>query len=102
MTIAKLYRKFAIAALLISLPGCTTDTPASQTSLPPGVPANYKLVYASDFSKPDAMDEFRYPAPKAWRISNDKAGPTLELFGEGNYRNKIRSPFNFALLKDKV
>ncbi|HEY8750210.1 MAG TPA: hypothetical protein VIM11_19655 [Tepidisphaeraceae bacterium] len=69
---------------------------------PAGIPANYILAYASDFSKPDAINQFRYPDPKAWRISQDKDGATLELFGEGEYRNKIRSPFNFALLSDRV
>jgi len=102
MTVAKIGVKIALVALVMSLAGCTTDIPASQEKLPAGVPANYKLVYASDFSKPDAMDQFRYPDPKAWRISKDAEGATLELFGEGDYRNKIRSPFNFALLKDKV
>jgi len=85
-----------IATLLFAAPAFAADKPA------PGIPENYKLVYASDFSKPGAMNAFRYPDPKVWRVSNDKDGPTLELFGEGDYRNKIRSPFNFALLSDKI
>ena len=102
MTPLKFCQTLALTTLLISLTSCTTNTPTSKASLPEGIPTNYKLVYASDFSKPDAMDQFRYPDPKAWRISKDADGPTLELFGEGDYRNKIRSPFNFALLKDKI
>jgi hypothetical protein len=88
--------------VLFTISGCTADRPAAQSSMPPAIPSGYKLVYSSDFSKPGAMDQFRYPDPKAWRISNGPGGATLELFGEGDYRNKIRSPFNFALLKDKV
>jgi hypothetical protein len=94
--------RLVLAAFALITNGCSTEAPPSQSALPQGVPANYKLVYASDFSKPSAADPFRYPDPKAWRISKDADGATLELFGEGNYRNKIRSPFNFALLKDKV
>lgn len=84
-----------VAALLTASSAVAEDKPAD-------IPDTYKLVYASDFSKPGAMDAFRYPDPKVWRIASDKDAPTLELFGEGDYRNKIRSPFNFALLSDKV
>jgi hypothetical protein len=102
MNRAKSGAMWIVAAMLAITGGCAKEKPAVSMVAPMGIPADYTLVYSSDFSKPAAMDQFRYPDPKAWRISNDANGATLDLFGPGDYRNKIRSPFNFAVLKDKV
>ncbi len=67
-----------------------------------GVPENYKLVYASEFSSPAALQQFIFTDPKAWRIANDDGKASLELFEASKYVPKYRSPFNIALLKDKA
>ena len=66
------------------------------------IPENYSLVYAQDFSKPQALSEFDMTDRNAWKF-NDKAGKnTLELFGKSRYKARVRSPFNIALIKDLI
>ena len=69
---------------------------------PAGVPDNYTAVYVSDFSSPAALQQFVFTDPKAWRIANNDGKASLELFEASKYVPKYRSPFNIALLKDKV
>lgn len=66
------------------------------------IPEDYSLVYAQDFSAPQALNEFDMTDRNAWRF-NDKAGKnTLELFGKSQYAARVRSPFNIALIKDLI
>ncbi len=64
--------------------------------------SGYKLVYSQDFENVKAQDDFEMTDAKAWRITKGKSGHTLELFGESDYRARVRSPFNIALLKEVI
>ena len=61
------------------------------------VPSNYKLVFEENFSKPAAIQSFEMTDPSAWRMGSKG---TLELYGKSNYKARVRSPFNIALIKD--
>jgi hypothetical protein len=91
-------RVFALCAAVVLL----TWLPASGAENSANIPANYKLVYASDFASPKALQQFTFTDPKAWQIAKDDGAPSLELFEASKYVPKFRSPFNIALLKDKV
>lgn len=62
----------------------------------------YELVYEQDFETSSAIEDFEMTDNTAWRIGASTSGKTLELFGESEYRARVRSPFNIALLKDIV
>src|SRR5262245_61857113 len=64
-------------------------------------PAGMKLLYAQDFSKPEALKDFSFTDPKAWRLGS--AGPMgyLEQHTASKYTPPHRSPFNFALIAGK-
>jgi len=69
---------------------------------PPGIPANYQLQYEQSFDSPDALKQLVFSDPKAWRHAKDGENGALELFGKSNYTPKDRSPFNIALIADRV
>jgi hypothetical protein len=91
-------RFFALGAGVLLLIWAT----ARGAEKPANVPGDYKLVYSADFASPKALQQFTFTDPKAWRIAKDDAAPSLELFEASKYEPKFRSPFNIALLKDKV
>lgn len=62
------------------------------------IPEDYELVYSEDFSDGAPIYDFEMTDPSAWRIADG----TLELFGKSDYKARVRSPFNIALLKDKL
>lgn len=64
------------------------------------IPSDYKLVYAQDFSTPQAFSSFDKTDETAWRINETGGNSTLELFGKSQYKARVRSPFNIALIKD--
>lgn len=66
------------------------------------IPENYSLVYAQDFSTPQALAGFESTDKTAWRINDSGGNNTLELFGKSQYAAKVRSPFNIALIKDLI
>ena len=57
---------------------------------PPGIPASYQLQYEQAFNS------------LAWRHAKDGGNGALELFGKSDYKPKDRSPFNIALIADRV
>lgn len=61
----------------------------------------YKLLYEQDFESPTAIYDFEMTDPAAWEIDKEERN-TLELFGKSDYRARVRSPFNIALLKNVV
>lgn len=69
---------------------------------PAGVPADYKLVYSQDFEKPEAIKDFTFSDPTAWKVTAGDKGNSLELTKQSNYKTSVRSPFNIALIGDKV
>ena len=66
------------------------------------IPKSYKLVCEQNFQKPDAIKDFVFSDPNAWKISTANGNDSLELFNQSKYNPKHRSPFNIALLADKV
>lgn len=63
------------------------------------IPAGYTLQYEQSFKSPESLKEIVVSDPKAWRHAADGS---LELSGKSNYNPKDRSPFNIALVADKV
>ncbi len=49
-----------------------------------------------------ALDGLVFSDPKAWRFAKDGDNGSLELHGKSDYNPKDRSPFNIALVADKV
>ena len=66
------------------------------------VPEGYDLVYAQDFESPQAIRGFEMTDENAWKIVAGKTGNKIELFGKSNYKSRVRSPFNIALIKGVV
>ena len=63
----------------------------------------YKVVYEQDFSDDDAMDDFQFSDPAAWRLGKTEEGEGyLDLFGKSQYGPPHTSPRNIALLTDKM
>lgn len=60
------------------------------------IPKTYKLLYEQDFSTPTSFDEIETTDIESWRISDQ----SLEIYKASNYKPKVRSPFNIAILKN--
>jgi hypothetical protein len=69
---------------------------------PAGIPEGYKLLYSQDFATPEAINDFVFTDPRVWKISRDGDMPALELVKQSEYQPPHRSPFNIALIRDKV
>ena len=77
-------------------------TAAREAEKPPGIPAGYQLQYEQSFDSPEALKQIVFSDPKAWRHAKDGGNGSLELFGKSDYNPKDRSPFNIALVADRV
>lgn len=75
-----------------------------QPSVPPAapIPEGYSLVYETHFDSPAALQDWVFSDPAAWAASDDGSSRTLELKRQSQYTPKFRSPFNMALLADRV
>jgi hypothetical protein len=89
----------ALSGLILSL--ATQQTALGADKLE-GIPKGYKLQYEQNFEKPGCLKDFLLSDPKAWRLSKEDNNTSLELFGKSKYNPKDRSPFNIALLADRV
>jgi hypothetical protein len=89
-----LYLLFATLLIATAAFGATDNTAA--------IPDGYKLLYQQNFEKPEALHDFVFTDAKVWKISTTNGNSALELFGASKYNPKHRSPFNIALLTDKV
>ena len=69
---------------------------------PPGIPADYRVLYSQDFSKPEATKDFVMTDPGAWTITKTDGKAALELTKQSQYEPPFRSPFNIALLAGKA
>jgi hypothetical protein len=69
---------------------------------PSGIPSDYRLVYSQDFAKDDALKDFIFSDPDAWKVSEGHGKKALELVKQSNYNPAVRSPFNIALIKNKA
>lgn len=87
---------------LISLTLLFVVGSAGAADKPAGIPDNYKLLYASDFSKPDSIKDFLPTDADAWRLGTAGGKSFFEQHKQSNYKPTHRSPFNFALLSGKV
>ena len=89
-------RRFLLcaAALITAFSARAADSPK--------LPAGYKLLYEQNFTKPDAMKDFVFTDPSAWRLAKEKDKPALELHQQSAYKPEHRSPLNIALIADKV
>jgi hypothetical protein len=68
---------------------------------PAGVPEGYKPLYSQDFTKGDAIKDFAFPDPSAWRMTEINGKRFLEQFQNARYDPPHRSPFNFCLIAGK-
>jgi hypothetical protein len=75
---------------------------ASAKDHAPALPKGYQLVYQQDFSNPKAMQDFVMADTKAWKILKATNESSLELVAQSDYQPTVRSPFNLAVLADKV
>jgi len=67
------------------------------------LPEGYKLLYQQDFTQPKALADFVMTDPGAWRhATGDQGRGAIELHRQSQYEAKVRSPFNIALVADKV
>lgn len=72
--------------------------------LPPAgpVPAGYSLVYEQHFDAPASLSGFVVSDPKAWQFAADGSSFALELARQSQYTPSVRSPFNIALIGDRI
>jgi len=102
MTRTQLAIPVAIAFVLFAaLPLHAADEAKPSAPLPEG----YKLLYSQLFDEADALFAYQFSDANAWKLSDkgvgDKGG-ALELHKQSNYKTKVRSPFNIALLGDRT
>lgn len=88
--------------LTIFLAGCIATGFIARADNPAGIPADYQLLYTQDFAKPAALADFTFTDPTVWKLGEAEGRPALELTKQSVYKPAVRSPFNIALLKDKV
>lgn len=65
------------------------------------IPKDYKLLYEENFESVADLSGFHTTDPKAWRISQDPSGKSLEIHGSSEYSPPFRSPFNIAMISGK-
>lgn len=66
------------------------------------LPAGYRLVHEQHFDSADSLRQFVFTDAKAWQWSADGESQALELARQSRYELKVRSPFNIALIADRV
>src|SRR5262245_47557145 len=74
----------------------------SAADKPANLPASYKLLYEQSFDNPKALKDFVFTDAQAWKFAKEEKGGALELVTQSQYQPAVRSPFNIALLADKV
>src|SRR3954452_11819042 len=66
------------------------------------LPAGYKLLYSQQFTGPENLRDFAMTDQKAWRVTRTNEVTALDLVTQSKYKPAFRSPFNIALIADKV
>lgn len=69
---------------------------------PAGIPDKYQLLYSQDFASKDALKDFQFSDPGAWKWSEGDGKKAMELVKQSDYKPAVRSPFNIALIKGKA
>jgi len=65
--------------------------------------AEMPVLYQEDFEKEGALAKWEPTDPAQWKIGAVDGNKVLSLFvKKSKYRTKVRSPYNFALLRDVV
>lgn len=64
----------------------------------PARAAELPELFRSDFAK-DKLDGWKMADPGAWSIANSDHGPVLALTRQSDYRPRVRSPVNYALIE---
>ena len=64
--------------------------------------AEMPVVYQEDFEKGDPLAKWEPMDPKAWKIAEEDGNKVLSMFAKSKYKTKVRSPFNFGVLRDVV
>lgn len=62
------------------------------------LPDGYTLQYEQDFEKKRKLKDFEMTDPSAWTLSDMDGNQVLELVGRSEYRPRVRSPFNMAMM----
>lgn len=86
---------------LIAILALAFCVPAFAEEKPPGIPADYKLLYQQDFDTADALKDFAFTDANAWKWSDADGKPALELQKQSKYKPPFPSPFNIGLLSTK-
>ncbi len=60
------------------------------------------LLYSADFDDGPALDDIAMTDASAWKIADVEGNKVLELHGKSDYRGRVRSPFNIAVIRDKL
>jgi hypothetical protein len=63
---------------------------------PPG--KDLPLVFQEDFTK--GAERWQPSDPRAWKVIDTPRGKAYSQFKQSDYKPPVRSPFNFALVKD--
>jgi len=88
-----------VSIFLVSL---AFRVPAGGADKSANIPAGYKLLYEQKFTGPDNLREFVMTDPKASAIKKPNDVVALDIVTNRKYNPAYRSPFNIALIADKV
>lgn len=67
----------------------------------PALPTGYKLLYEQTFADASALGDFVFSDPQAWRFSTAEGRGAIELHRQSEYKPRVRSPVNIALLANR-
>lgn len=93
--LATTMRTIQAALLLIALAYCSC---VSADEIPAYIPKGFTLQWQPDFSDKKVFAQLEFTDARAWRLSEAKGKPALELTGGSRYRYKVESPQSIALL----
>jgi len=96
--IARRLRSPAVVAIPFVVVSLSVTAGAAENS----GPAGYKLLYSRNFTSPQDLAGFVMTDPAAWRVTKTNDVTALDLFTQSKYKPAYRSPFNIALIADKV
>ena len=68
----------------------------------PSIPRGYKLLYEQKFTGPANLRDFAMTDAKAWAVTKTNDVIALDLVTQSKYNPAYRSPFNIALIADKI
>jgi len=83
-------------ALLLAVAG------ALSAATPPGIPADYHLIYQQSFDSTNALKDFVFTDAAAWKLTTGNGRTALELAEQSKYTPAVRSPVNIGLIANQV